>query len=101
MTLNEIHQLNGSSIFFWVIGCNEGTNNKIRKYQSFKEYWNQGNHEIKRVKIENIDSVTALLVCNINSSMKETSVLDLWNSPTQWQQYFFGWLAVIKEQIRK
>ena len=66
-----------AAVLFWVIGCNKGTNKKIRKHQSFKEYWNEGNHEIKRVTIENIDWVTALLVCNINSSMQETSVLDL------------------------
>ena len=23
---------------FWTFGCNEGTNKKIRKHQSFKEY---------------------------------------------------------------
>ena len=27
---------------FWAFGCNEGTNKKIRKHQSFKEYWNKG-----------------------------------------------------------
>ena len=44
-----------AALLFWVIGCNEGTNKKIRKHQSFKEYRNEGNHEIKRVTIENID----------------------------------------------
>ena len=29
---------------FWVFGHNEGTNKKIGKHQSFKEYWNEGDH---------------------------------------------------------
>ena len=27
---------------FWAFGCNEGKNKRIRKHQSFKEYWNEG-----------------------------------------------------------
>ena len=29
---------------FWTFDHSEGTNKKIRKHQSFKEYWNEGNH---------------------------------------------------------
>ena len=48
----------------WAFGGNEGTNKKIRKHQSLKEYWNEGNQLSKRVIIANTDWVTALLVCN-------------------------------------
>ena len=49
---------------FWMFGGNEGTNKKIRKHQSFKEYWNEGNRYSKRVIMANTEWVTALLVCN-------------------------------------
>ena len=29
---------------FWAFDHNKGTNKKIRKHQSFKEYRNEGNH---------------------------------------------------------
>ena len=43
MKLDEIHQPKGCRTF-WAFGLNEGTNKKIRKHQSLKEYWNEGNH---------------------------------------------------------
>ena len=49
---------------FRAFGHNEGTNKNMRKHQSFKEYWNEGNHESKWVIIANTDWVTTLLVCN-------------------------------------
>ena len=36
----------------------------MRKHQSFKEHWNEENHESKRVTIENTSWLTTLLVCN-------------------------------------
>ena len=45
-------------------GHNKGTNKKIRKHQSFKEYWDERNHLSKRVIIANTDWVITLLVCN-------------------------------------
>ena len=45
MTSNEIHQLNSMAAeHFWGFGFNEGMNKKIRKHQSFKEYWNEGKY---------------------------------------------------------
>ena len=50
---------------FWAFGRNEGMNKKIRKHQSFKEYWIEGNHESLRSTIAKNDWLTTLLVCNI------------------------------------
>ena len=49
---------------FLTFGRNKGTNKKIGKHQSFKEYWNEGNHWSKRVITSNTEWVTALLVGN-------------------------------------
>ena len=37
-----------------MFGRNEGTNKKIRKHQSFKESWNEGNQKSKSAIIANI-----------------------------------------------
>ena len=49
---------------FLTFGRNKGTNKKIGKHQSFKEFWNEGNHWSKRVITSNTEWVTALLVGN-------------------------------------
>ena len=54
MALDEIHHSMAVD-FFWAFGHNEGMNKKIRKHQSFKEYWNEGKYYSKRAIIANTD----------------------------------------------